>query len=235
MAQLAADCPRCGVKRTTFNVAGVTPITQRYGWQYEYEAFCVCRHCRTSTVFVLEDKVGSPYTKTHQIGLVEIEGSINGLVDVLGFINARDMVVADVPEYTPAAIGEAFREAVVCMSVGCYNAAGAMFRLAIDLATGGMLPEGEKDGPDRHTRRSLGLRLAWMFKHSRLPKELEDLSTAVREDGNDGAHAGSLTRAEAEDLLEFTRALLERLFTVPGRLKAAAERREERRAGTERK
>ncbi|MBA3385446.1 MAG: DUF4145 domain-containing protein [Chthoniobacterales bacterium] len=78
-------------------------------------------------------------------------------------------------------------------------------------------------------RRSLGLRLPWLFDHALLPGGLRDLSHCIKEDGNDGAHAGSLSREDAEDLLDFTRALLERLYTEPEKLRLAQERRAERR------
>jgi hypothetical protein len=58
---------------------------------------------------------------------------------------------------------------------------------------------------------------------------VREISTCIREDGNDGAHQGTLTKEDAEDLLDFTTALLERLFTEPRRLEIAQERRKERR------
>jgi hypothetical protein len=56
------------------------------------------------------------------------------------------------------------------------------------------------------------------------------LDRCIREDGNEAAHAGTLTRAEAEDRLDFTTALLERVFTEPERIRLAEERRKQRRA-----
>jgi hypothetical protein len=40
-----------------------------------------------------------------------------------------------------------------------------------------------------------------------------------------GAHAGNLTKPDAEDVLDFTEALLERLVTEPKRLEIAQQRR----------
>jgi Domain of unknown function (DUF4145) len=62
-----------------------------------------------------------------------------------------------------------------------------------------------------------------------LPPELRDLAACVREDGNDGAHQGTLTKADAEDLLDFTTELLERIYTEPRRLKIAQARHDARR------
>jgi hypothetical protein len=60
-----------------------------------------------------------------------------------------------------------------------------------------------------------GLRLAGIFDNKILPLELRELGTCIREDGSDGVHAGTLTKAGADDLLNFTIALLERLINEP--------------------
>ena len=105
-----------------------------------------------------------------------------------------------------------------------------MFRLAIDLATRPMLPPDTDASISRKERGDLGLRLPWLFKNGHLPLALQDLSVAVREDGNDGAHQGTLTQNDAHDLLEFATLLLERIFTEPERLRIAAARRVGRRS-----
>src|SRR5260370_39881292 len=90
-----------------------------------------------------------------------------------------------------------------------------------------MLPHQDENVPglNNRTRRDLGPRLPWLFEQGRLPSDFRDLSSCIREDGNDGAHQGTLTRQEAEDLLDSTIALLERIFTEPRRLEIAKERR----------
>ena len=57
----------------------------------------------------------------------------------------------------------------------------------------------------------------------------------MKEDGNDGAHQGTLIAEDAEDLRDFTIALLESLYNEPGRLKAAKKRRSDRRSGNQNK
>lgn len=104
-----------------------------------------------------------------------------------------------------------------------------MFRLCIDLVTRALLPEEETEGLNKRTRRNLGLRLPWLFDNGLLPETLRELSTCVREDGNDAAHAGTLTKQDAEDLLDFTTVLLERIYSEPERLRLAKERRLKRR------
>ena len=104
-----------------------------------------------------------------------------------------------------------------------------MFRLCVDLATKSMLPAEDAPGLNAKTRRDLGLRLPWLFESGRLPEALRYLSSCIKEDGNDGAHAGSLSEADAADLLDFSIALLERIYTEPERLRLAKERRDARR------
>lgn len=72
----------------------------------------------------------------------------------------------------------------------------------------------------------------WLFETGRLPDSLKDLSSCIKEDGNDGAHAGNLKKSDADDLLDFTSVLLERIYTEPERLRLAKERRDARRAPT---
>ena len=230
MAELVTDCPRCGAIHITFDVLGQTVTGYQYDWQTWYEVFCICRHCRRSTVFKLCDNGidEKEHIKKHG-GLPNIKGSISRLIRVEGFISLKDAAGAEPPDHLPENIRAAFIEGTTCLAVKCYNAAGTMFRLCIDLATRPLLPEADEDGLNRRVRRDLGLRLPWLFDHGKLPDGLRDLSTCVKEDGNDGAHAGTLGSEDAADLLDFTTALMERIYTEPRRLELAKQRREERR------
>jgi hypothetical protein len=107
-----------------------------------------------------------------------------------------------------------------------------MFRLCIDLATVAMLPNEDSGGPNQRTRRSLGLRLGWIFDNGILPETLRKLSTCIKDDGNDGAHAGTLSEEDANDIADFTVILLERVYTEPKRLEIAKERRIARRSSS---
>lgn len=127
-------------------------------------------------------------------------------------------------------VEKAFSEGAACLSIGANNAAAAMFRLTIDLATKGFLPrEDAEGGPTRQQRRVLASRLDWLFEQRLLAPDLKELAASVREDGNDGVHDGTLAREEAEDLADFSVALLCRIFTEPARIEVAKQRREARR------
>jgi hypothetical protein len=92
-----------------------------------------------------------------------------------------------------------------------------------------MLPVEDEKGLNSKIRRDLGLRFPWLFDNGILPKSLKDLSSCIKDDGNDGAHQGTLKKEDAEDLLDFTYALLERIYAEPKRIELAKERRTARR------
>jgi hypothetical protein len=52
MAELVANCPRCGTRRITFDVTALLLVDMQHGWQHWYEAFAVCRHCSRSTILL---------------------------------------------------------------------------------------------------------------------------------------------------------------------------------------
>lgn len=233
MPELVANCPRCGSGHITFDVNSVHLVAIQYSWQHWFEAFGICRHCNRSTVFVLSETA-----QTHDIDLfkrtspLQVKGSLNNYFNVDRYVSLRDKAAAKPPEHLPENIENVFREGATCLSVECWNAAGTMFRMCVDLASRPMLPAEETPSLNNKTRRDLGLRLPWLFDNGRLPGDLRELSACIREDGNDAAHQGTLSRQDAEDLLDFTIALLERLFTEPKRLELAKERREKRRNQT---
>jgi hypothetical protein len=231
MAEILADCPRCGAGKVTFDVRGSNSLPKRPGsdWQERYEAFAVCRHCLRSTIFFLTLKdYGAKGIFVHD-GLTKHGGSLGHLFDVGGHLSLKDEVGIRPPDHLPPEVEAAFREGASCLAIKCFNAAGTMFRLCVDFATQELLPlEGAAGAPNAKQRRDLGLRLQWLFDAKRLPEELHELAKCIKEDGNDGAHRGTLTEADAEDLLDFTVHLLERRYTLPKRVDLANLRRSER-------
>ena len=195
----------------TFDLVNDLPTHVKYDWQVWFEAFCICRACNKSTVFVLsqtnihdKEKIGK--------GLAKLDRAVNQVMKVEGHIRLKDLAAQQPPEHLPKNIEAAFREGAACMSIGCYNAAGTMFRLCIDFATREKLPEAEVEGLNAKTRRDLGRRLPWLFNNGMLPEALRELSACIKEDGNDGAHQGTLGEEDAGDILDFTYILESAVF-----------------------
>jgi Domain of unknown function (DUF4145) len=236
MSMLVADCPRCNSKGITFEVMAQVYRGQHYNWQDWFEIFCKCRACLCPTIFLVNvAKIDFKEQFSQPDALVKCSVALNRFFTIDRFISLRDAISKNPPEHLPDEIENAFREGAACLSIGCNNAAATMFRLCVDLGTRPFLPPKAEDGtksasaPNEKQRRDLGLRLDWLFNNAKIPDSLRDLSKCIHQDGNDGAHAGNLTKEDAEDLLDFTTILLERLFTEPRRLGLAAERRTGRR------
>lgn len=233
MSELVAHCPRCKSSQITFDLLGAISTEIYDGWQMWFEAFCICRHCKRSTVFILSQEKRLDTDLISRTGLANLPGAVNHYMEIEGYICIEDMASVTPPEHLPDDVLAAFKEGATCLAVNCYNAAGTMFRLCVDLATRPILPEKETPGLNSKTRRDLGLRLPWLFDNGFLPEGLRELSLCIKEDGNDAAHAGTLKKENAEDLLDFTIALLERIYTEPKRIQLAQERRMARRAKPE--
>lgn len=199
-------------------------------WQSVYELFSVCGDCGKSTTFVVsvtDPQFASLFSVQEPIAF---SGGITSYFRHLGYIALKDQGICAPPDHTPDEIGAVFREGATCLAVECFNAAATMFRLCVDMATEPLLPDQTApDGPNSRQRRDLGLRLQWLFERGVLPTALHDLALCIKEDGNDGAHRGSLKKEDAEDLLDFTEVLLDRLFAEPKRVEIANSRRLARR------
>ncbi|AWY00273.1 hypothetical protein A8139_09875 [Marinomonas primoryensis] len=229
MSELVASCPRCKAKEMTFDLVAQNHTHTRYDWQNWYETFCICRACNKSTVFVLSQKDIKTDRALRDNKLANFDIAINQFMSVEGHISLKDIAAESPPEYLPENIEAAFREGAACMSIGCCNAAATMFRLCLDMATSSMLPAENNDGLNNRVRRSLGLRLPWLFDQNILPDSLRELSSCLKDDGNDGAHEGTLSEEDAEDILDFAFVMLERVYTEPKRIELAQERRIRRR------
>lgn len=231
MSMLVANCPRCKSERVTFDVKEQTPMGFSYGWQRHQEIFCVCRNCHKPTIFnISQRQIEARDIFNPPENIIAYKKSLNDLVNIDGYVSLKDEAAEESPFGLPTEIEALFKEGATCFAVNCWNASASMFRGCLDLATRPLLPPPNTVGITRRQRRDLGPRLEWLFNNGKIPADLRNLSTCVREDGNDAAHQGDLTEVDAEDVKDFTVMLLERLYTEPARLENATARRAARRA-----
>ncbi len=230
MSELVANCPRCKAEEMTFDLISQIHTHELYNWQQQYEVFCICRRCLRATIFFLAQKDPKYKGLLKSEAIANLQLPVNQVLSVVGHVSLKDSTGENPPDHLPENINSAFEEGAACMAIGCHNAAATMFRLCIDLATRAMLPNGEADGLNNSIRRSLGLRLPWLFDHGKLPEALRELSTCIKDDGNDGAHEGTLSEEDSADILDFSFILLERIYTEPKRVEIANARRLERRS-----
>lgn len=225
MATLVFDCPRCGVKRVTFIVRGIIFNASNSD---DYDYFCECRVCQSAVVLNVSKKLDMISQKMGKEEILQLTGIIDRYVTVNGYSTFVDYSFKRPPDFLPPQVEAAFIEGAKCMSIRCFNAAATMFRLCLDFSTKSLLPTDDVHGLNAKTRRSLGLRMEWLFNNNILPDSLRELAECVKDDGNDGAHQGILDETVALDLQDFSETLLERLYTEKERLRLAKVRREER-------
>ena len=230
MALLVTACPRCDAERITFDMLAGRRSTRANNWPVRFEFYCECRECRRGSIFHLELNAyesGAAFETTEMI--LAQQASVSSDLEVTGFVSSKDHGAIEAPEHLPPNVAAAFKEGATCMAVGCNNASSAMFRLAIDLATKGMLPpEGTEGGPNATQRKWLHNRLEWLFNNNRITGDLHDLASCIKDDAKDGAHDGTLTKEDAENTQDFAVELFRRLFTEPKRLELARQRQVER-------
>lgn len=234
MPLLQIDCPRCGAKSMTADVpvsVGIGNSVRPTHW----EVFAVCRKCKKGSIQKVRAASNSLSGIAASMGNFvphTVNGNLDHLVDIIGGLDSSDFSPADVPEYMSPTVRNAYVEAVSNIRMGCPNAAAAMFRLALDLATKEKvqaIPAADPQ-PNSDEKRVLAKRVDWLFEQKLLPATLKPLATALRENANDGAHDGVLTMQDANDLYDFAEALMYEIYTVPGQINAINKRRVARRA-----
>jgi len=235
------DCPVCNAKHTTFDVKGWgSPLKAANGEKF-FQLFSICRACKMAVCIdaTIKEEFGTPFlfnSNNQDQNIIEIYQKLlteneKDLSTIFSSFKFRPILPKNgvPPEYLPKQIEDIFVEASKCLSVGCFNACAAMFRLCLDVVTKELIERYVVLLPTREDKKSIHSRLNWIFKHNLLNKGLEELSRCIKDDGNDGAHDGSLTKDEAYDLLDFTYELLEQVYTQPERIRLANERRKQRR------
>jgi hypothetical protein len=214
--------------KCTFDTLSSWAVGQKAGWQTVYEVAAVCRHCAKGTIYVLSLTRPEYEDIQEDYHIKDKNVSLNNYFNIERYVSVLDENIHEGPKYLPGDIETICREAATCISARCWNAAGAMFRLAIDRATQNLIPtEGQQ--PNKFEREKLGPRIKWLFEHKYIPDDLNQLATTIQQDGNDAAHIGNITEVEALDLMDFTYALFERLYTQPEKIRLAEARRIARR------
>ncbi|MEZ0582534.1 DUF4145 domain-containing protein [Erwinia sp. STN24] len=222
-AYLVSNCPRCDANKITFTIFGGTPYKVHMDSKLnaDAEVLGMCGACYGSSIFEVLPKNSS----TSPPAAVEWRNAnynIESRYYIVGVVTPADLAISSPPESLPAHIEIAFIEGLKCLSINCYNAAATMFRLCLDFATKELLPE--EGEPSSKIRRSLGLRMQWLFSNGKIAASLQDLAACIKDDGNDGAHEGILDKESALDLEDFTRVLLTRLYTEPAQVNEARRR-----------
>lgn len=127
-------------------------------------------------------------------------------------------------QFVPDHIKHAYKEAVACFKANAYTATAIMCRRALE----GMCKQlGVNE-------KSLASSLKKLEEQGTFDGTLTKWANALKDFGNDAAHDFDVVTSpdDAHDLLDFTQALLEQVFTYRPRLQALLERRAQAKAGS---
>lgn len=184
-----------------------------------------CPYCYTRSVaFTISTVVQSRQYPGVYDDNVAVCGKCGRAV-VATFVNGRLFKITpappEPPKYLPDNVQNYFRQGVDNLS-GNYDAAGSMFRKALDIGLKERFPDNEKK-----TFTTLKARIKEAANSGDLTADLAAWANEIRVGGNEAVHDQEpFSKEDAQELHDFTELVLLYLFTLPGMLERAQERRE---------
>ncbi|UVK53416.1 DUF4145 domain-containing protein [Mesorhizobium sp. AR02] len=206
MGFLVRDCIRCGVKHVKLDVVGFSTYDVN-----STEVFAACESCQKGSIYD-----GRPdYNPFVADG--NLEAHIKHFSDSPITAHPFPLTVSDT---IPSRVRDLFLEATTARRLQLNEAAGAMFRKTIDVATKHIFSHDARLS-GRTPAEALRPRINALGALNILEADIVELADVVVLDGNDAAHdVDPYTADEVEVLEELTNDLLERLFVRPARVAA---------------
>ncbi|GGA47277.1 DUF4145 domain-containing protein [Pelagibacterium lentulum] len=209
MTMFISDCVRCGTKSVQHQVTGQS----KYG-TFDWEIMGFCMACGRSSIYEW-DAPGSAAP-------MDYDGRLGrGNSGIIGKHPVRIATTAiEISEHVPSRIADLFREANECRQMMWYEAAGAMYRKTLDVATKHIYSHDDRlEG--KQPAQALRVRIKSLGEMKILEPDIVELADVAALDGNDATHdVDPYTADEAEALEDLTQDLLDRLFVRPARLAA---------------
>lgn len=226
MSFLSTKCVHCSTEKIKLNVQSFYIANNRHYFLLSCEG---CDKPTTIQAEIIQVYIDASRRRTRNIDFhideeIDLSKKFKNLKLVILEQNKK---LIQCPPYVPTDIEACFNEASICLQAECYIACSSMLRLCLDLTTKKLLDEAEGKKIDK-----LYERINYLIEKQIIPSDLKDFSHNIRLDGNDAAHDGTTSIGEANDLIDFTILLLERVYTNKEKLRLAEIRRKERRSTT---
>lgn len=204
MAVLRRNCPHCPAEHVAFTLTWAEHPP--HGANHIWNCAAVCGACRMPICF--RAAAAHPNNHGSPAGLsAEIEP--NYIVSEIW--PSRQPFVA--PPHTPDAVKKRFLEGEEAFRRQSWNAAVAMYRSALDIATKGM--------PGVPQNQTFFSRLQWLHDNHRITPEIRAWVDHVRVEGNDALHdPEEFEEEDAKPLRFFTEMFLRYVFELPGEVRA---------------
>lgn len=202
MGLIRLDCPHCPTDRVACKV--VWEVSQGAG---EYLCTAQCGACHMPITM----KMLGYGPNAHAYTPGKYPGEMSGIFSVEKQWPTRPPVGA--PPHTPEAVNRRFIEGDQAFQRESWNAAVAMYRSALDIATKAL------DGVPKGL--SFFKRLEWLHDNHRITPDMKDWADHVRVEGNEALHdPEDFTEEDAKPLRLFTEMFLRYIYELPGEVAA---------------
>ena len=203
MAIFQADCPHCGTKKVALAIQHEFKCVKHPS--LIWDTLAICGQCSRGVLATFDTpRNNSPKS---------LIGGGSNLVKLVSMAPTPPDTGA--PAYTPDNVARFFRQGKENEAAGHWDAAGAMFRKALDTGLKAKFPEMNRSW-------SLKKRIEAAAADHKLTPELAEWAHQIRDLGNDAAHDEEpFSTEEAKEMAAFTDLLLQYIFTLPGALKSA--------------
>ena len=202
MANLSLHCPHCDAEKAAFELRAESAET-KYDGKF-YTVFLICRVCENGVIVRLA-ATGNPDTTPMNCG----SDPTNLGWSLINVWPAPE--VSRAPDSTPDNVAGFFLQGEESLRSRHYDAAGAMYRKALDTATLNIDPDlkGKK----------LYRRIEMLADRYAITPAMRDWAHEIRLMGNDAVHEEEpFTEQEAKDVQTFTQLFLTYVYTLPGML-----------------
>lgn len=209
MPFIVKNCVRCGVKNIQMIVVGQVSYDAN-----EWEVSAACTDCKQLSIWRWRSRSGAePMKLSGNLEKTDLPADVRGPVRIA-------TTALEISDHVPERIADLFCEANECRQMTWYEAAGAMYRKTVDVATKHIYATDERL-KDKKPADALRVRIKSLGEMKVLEMDIVELADVAALDGNDATHdVDPYTADEAEALEDLTMDLLDRLFVRPARLAA---------------
>lgn len=205
------DCPHCLAESVGMNLVGYTELPAN-----RPTAMFQCNRCHDIVCICMESHRKAADWLAHESGPIE-DAANNNFSRIVSTYPVAERIEA--PPHVSPVVRRAFEQGADNAKRRNMDAAAAMYRKAIDVAT--------RELDSGLSGKNLAPRIDALHKSGKLTDDLKEWAHLIRLDGNQGAHdEQELGDQEISQLASFTELFLTYTFTLPARVaarKAAAE------------
>jgi Domain of unknown function (DUF4145) len=202
MAHIALNCPHCFTQKAAFS--GSTCLPSPPGQDNDYVVLLQCQVCGEGVIVKVRQPLGTNAITTWLQG--------QKLGNVLILRQWPTGMEEKAPEHVPQNIERFYIQGMDNLSRKNWDAAGTMFRKALDTSLKRLDPSGKG---------TLQKRIDNLPSAHGVTPAMKQWAHEIRELGNDAAHEEDpFTGDEATTLQAFTELFLTYTFTLPGMLEA---------------